>query len=61
MIADEYGVPHSLIVDDDLPDRMTLVKVPLLKRQEGILGVVPSVGLREGVRRVCEVMRERVR
>jgi hypothetical protein len=39
---------------------MTLVKRPTLDRQRDILGVVPSVSLAEGVKRVCRRVRERL-
>lgn len=60
MIASEYGVDYGLIVEDELPRRMTLVKNPHLARQERLLGFVPEVTLEDGVGRVCAAMRDRL-
>jgi len=59
-ICDLLGADRSLIKYVDLPVRMTLAKKPTLKRQEDILGVVPKVGLDDGVRLVCAKVRERL-
>ena len=59
-ICDLLGADRSLIKYVDLPVRMTLAKKPTLKRQEEILGVVPKVGLEDGVRLVCTKVRERL-
>jgi len=56
----EIGAPTSLVQVVDLPERMTLVKRPLLNRQRDLLGVVPTVSLDEGVKRVCARVRERL-
>lgn len=61
MICDEVGASHDLIRTTMLPERMTLVKNPMLRRQEEILRVVPEVTLEEGVRRVCEMVMKRRR
>jgi hypothetical protein len=45
---------------NDLPARMTLVKRPVLTRQRDLLGITPAVSLDEGVRRVCDRVRERL-
>lgn len=60
MIRSELGAPRELITYEDLPPRMTLVKRPTLKRQADILGIQPAVSLAEGVRRVCQRVRERI-
>ena len=60
MIREELGVSKDLIVYRDLPERMTLVKKPMLNRQRDILGVVPQVSLSEGVKRVCRRIKERL-
>jgi nucleoside-diphosphate-sugar epimerase len=53
LIRAELDAPRELVRLNDLPERMTLVKKPVLDRQERILSVVPQVSLEEGVRRVC--------
>lgn len=60
MIAYEFGVDYGLIIEKDLPARMTAVKNPHLERQSRILGFEPFVTLDEGVSRVCAVMRDRL-
>lgn len=60
MICDEFGADKSLIHENELPVRMTLVKRPTLERQRTLLGIETQVQLREGVHRVCEKMKERL-
>jgi len=60
MICDALGADRNLIKRIDLPNRMTLRKNPTLLRQAEILGVVPSVGLEDGVKLVCRRVRERL-
>lgn len=60
MLRDELGVSKDLIVYRDLPERMTLVKRPMLDRQRDILRVVPQVSISEGVKRVCKRIKERL-
>lgn len=61
MIRVELGASKDLIKVVELPSRMTLAKRPTLERQRDLLGVVPKVGLEEGVRRVCGRTVERLR
>ena len=61
MIRREIGADAALVRTVDLPVRMTSRKRPTLDRMRGLLGVEPTVGLEEGVRRVCERAVERVR
>ncbi len=61
MIRSHLGMPAELIRTIDFPRRMTAVKRPTLERQQRILGVEPKVSLEEGVRRVCENIRKRMR
>jgi nucleoside-diphosphate-sugar epimerase len=56
----EYGADRSLITIKDLPSRMTLIKRPTLDRQRDLLGVVPKVSLREGIKLVCKRVKQRV-
>lgn len=60
LIIEDLAADPSLLRIIDQPERMTLIKDPLLRRQEEILGVVPEVDLEEGVYRVCLAMRNRV-
>jgi nucleoside-diphosphate-sugar epimerase len=60
IIRRNYGAPEELVRVVHLPSRMTLSKRPTLERQEKLLGVVPEVGLEEGVERVCRRVRERL-
>jgi nucleoside-diphosphate-sugar epimerase len=59
-IRSELGAPRELVTIKDLPARMTLVKRPVLTRQRDLLGITPAVSLDEGVRRVCDRVRERL-
>jgi nucleoside-diphosphate-sugar epimerase len=47
------GIPESEHIElIDLPEMMTLRKVPSLKKQKHILGVEPKVTIDEGITRV---------
>jgi nucleoside-diphosphate-sugar epimerase len=60
LIRAELGAAPELVRVRDLPERMTLVKRPSLDRMRERLGVVPRISLREGVRRVCRRVQERL-
>ncbi len=60
MIRQELNASPDLITYEPLPSRMTLVKRPKLERQSKILGIEPKVSLAEGVRRVCQRVRQRI-
>lgn len=60
MIRVRLGAPKDLVTVRDLPSRMTLIKQPTLDRMMKGLGVVPKVGLEEGVDRLCTRIRERL-
>lgn len=60
MVRAELNAPKELIHYVDIPSRMTLVKRPLLDRQSRLLGVEPKVSLKEGVKRVCKRVPERI-
>jgi nucleoside-diphosphate-sugar epimerase len=53
MIRASFGASPELIVTTDLPPKMTLIKRPILERQRRLLGFEPTVGVAEGVLRVC--------
>jgi nucleoside-diphosphate-sugar epimerase len=61
MIRAALGASPDLIRLKELPSRMTLVKRPSLDRMRELLGVVPAVSLKEGVRLVCSRMSERLK
>lgn len=60
MVREELGASKELVIEKELPGRMTLMKRPRLERQRDLLGVTPAVSLREGVRLVCRRIRERL-
>jgi len=60
LICREVGAPTSLILETDLPPRMTAVKRPTLDRQRDLLGFMPLVSLEEGVKRVCAKVNDRL-
>jgi len=53
MIRAELEASPDLVVTTDLPPQMTLVKRPTLDRQRTMLGFEPTIGIAEGVRRMC--------
>lgn len=59
MVCKELGADENLIHYTELPSRMTLVKRPALTRQKELLKVETTVQLEEGVKRVCNKIRER--
>jgi nucleoside-diphosphate-sugar epimerase len=60
MVRAELGAPAALVEVSELPSRMTAVKRPALDRMRDLLGVVPSVTLEQGVKRVCTRVRQRL-
>jgi len=61
LVRAELGASESLITYIDIPGRMTLAKNPNLSRQREILGIEPKVQLEDGVKLICDRMRELVR
>lgn len=61
MIRARLDASQDLVKVIRLPERMTLAKRPTLDRQRDLLGVVPAVGLEEGVDRVCRRVVERLK
>lgn len=61
IVCEELNADESLIHYTNLPERMTLKKVPNLTKQKEILGVEPKVTLEEGVKRVCDTIKTRLR
>lgn len=61
MIRSQLGASRDLIQYNELPNRMTLIKEPMLKRQRDILGITPQISLAQGVERVCIRVRERLK
>jgi nucleoside-diphosphate-sugar epimerase len=61
MIRGILKAPKDLLKVYDLPERMTLVKKPNTDKMNKLLGVMPSVGLEEGVTLVCEKVIEKLK
>lgn len=53
MIRAELKASPDLVITTDLPPQMTLVKRPTLDRQRTLLGFEPTIGIAEGIRRMC--------
>jgi nucleoside-diphosphate-sugar epimerase len=53
MIRAYFDASPELIVTTDLPPKVTLIKRPILERQRRLLGFEPTIGIAEGVLRVC--------
>jgi nucleoside-diphosphate-sugar epimerase len=53
MIRAELNASPDLVVATELPPKMTLIKRPTLDLQRTLLRFEPSIGIAEGVRRVC--------
>jgi nucleoside-diphosphate-sugar epimerase len=60
MIRRRLGAPKSLIIEKELPPRMTSAKRPILKRQTEDLGIECKVSLEEGVDRLVARVQERL-
>ncbi len=61
MIKEQLEAPSSLIKEIEIPQRMTSIKNPTLKRQTELLKVTPKIDLYEGVSRVCSKVLERLK
>lgn len=60
-IRTQLDASPDLISVVDFPQRMTAVKRPVLDRQKEILGIEPKVSFDEGVRRVCDTIKSRIK
>lgn len=60
MIRNKLDASPKLIKYKNIPSQMTLAKQPVLNKQKKILGVTPRVSLIEGVKRVCDKVKERL-
>lgn len=60
MIRRRLGAPKNLIIENELPQRMTSIKRPVLKRQTEDLGVECLVSLEQGVDRLVARVQERL-
>lgn len=60
MIRLQLNASSALVTERPLPQRMTMVKRPLLDRQRDLLGVIPAIELQEGVARVCARIQQRL-
>jgi len=58
MICREFDADESLIKIVPQPGRMTLRKCPDISKQKELLGITPKVGLREGIKRLCDHIKE---
>ena len=52
MFRVRLGAPKSCLNIIDQPERMTPTKIPALRKQQELLGIVPAVSVEEGVARV---------
>ncbi|MCK4888399.1 MAG: NAD(P)-dependent oxidoreductase [Candidatus Aminicenantes bacterium] len=60
MIRNEMNADKTLIHYEKIPKQMTLIKNPVLSKQEKLLGIVPEVDIAEGVKLVCQKVKERL-
>jgi len=60
LVRRELGASKDLVKTRDLPSRMTAVKRPSLNRMRTLLGVTPTVALDQGIRLVCQRVKERL-
>ena len=61
MIRKELNAPEELLRTIELPERMTLIKRPVLTRQTELLKVIPEISLQRGVQLVCSRIQQRIR
>ncbi|MCC8417487.1 MAG: NAD(P)-dependent oxidoreductase [Rickettsia endosymbiont of Bryobia graminum] len=60
MVRVACGASKDLIEIIELPTRMTLVKNPTLDKQTNLLGVTPQVNLEQGIKLVCDRIKQRI-
>lgn len=60
LVRTRLDAAPELVIEQEQPGQMTLVKNPLLRRQSELLGVTPRVTLEDGVSRVCDAMLRRI-
>lgn len=50
-----YGLKYSDYVNElPLPEKMTLEKIPDIRKQTELTGIIPEIGINEGIKRVCD-------
>lgn len=59
-IRKELGASKKLIKYVNLPNKMTLTKYPSLKNQKLYLKISPKVGLDQGIKLVCNMIKKRL-
>lgn len=59
LVCDTLPASRDLIDIVEQPKQMTPIKIPNISKQKELLGVVPEVSIKEGVKRVCNVMCQR--
>ena len=59
-MCQKLGAAKDLVRTRELPARMTAVKRPSLHRMRTLLGVTPTVSLDQGIRLVCQRVKERL-
>jgi len=55
LICAYFGLKYEDYVNEyQLPDKMTLEKIPDIQRQTELTGLIPEVSLKDGIKRVCD-------
>lgn len=52
--------PDKYIVLEDMPDKMTNIKMPCIKKQRELLDFYPAISLNDGINRVLANVQERI-
>jgi len=54
-ICDYFGLEYKdFIIEETLPEKMTLEKIPDIGRQTELTGLIPEITITEGIKRVCD-------
>jgi nucleoside-diphosphate-sugar epimerase len=60
-MCDYLGLKYKdYVIENELPDKMTLVKYPMLKNQNELTGHVNVIDIDNGIREIIEIVKKRI-